>query len=261
MQWLLARHFAQSDIAEAGNWTSLLDLGRNAITKKKLFQGHFFGPLEQLVGKRLFTFTLLRDPVERALSHYGHVMRDTTHYLHQQAVALGSFDAYIENPETRMTVSNFQARMLALEFDVESLYRGLSPMERASWYVERHIETTDFGLGGDALLSAAQSVLDRFEMVGITERFRHSLALLCYKRSWSYPEEMVDRNVNLGRIRCTDLAPSTLQRLEQLNDVDVPLYEHARTNFEAEFDRMVISSVNEHQKSLGLGRFIGLHHG
>lgn len=256
MQWILSQHFAQEEIAAAFTWTTLLGLDRKTLSRQKLFQGHFYGPLEKLVRQPLFRFTVLRDPVERALSHYGHVLRDNAHYLHQRALELGSLEAYLEDPVTQMTISNFQSRMLALDFDVEEMYSNLTDAERTNWQLERYIETTDFGLYGSELLSAAQAKLDSFDFVGITERFAETLALLCHKRGWKYPIEVHDKNINERRPRQTEFPASTLLRLTELNEIDIALYRNASAAFDESYRQMLAELIPGNSKKKCLQRFL-----
>jgi hypothetical protein len=261
IQSLLAQYYAPKDIAEAGSLTTLLGLDRKMLSRKKLFQGHFYGPLEQIVGQNCFSFTILRDPIDRALSHYGHVLTHKIHYLHQRAIELGSFDAYLEDPLAQMTVSNFQARMLSLDCDIEGLYKGLTDKARANWELEKYIETTDFGLNGQALLYAAQAKLDKFGLVGITERFDETLALLMYKLGWPYPAEIHDQNVNPLRIRRSELSPRTLQRLSNLNEIDNVLYLVASKAFDKNFNQFLMELVTRYSKKSILQRLMAWKNG
>ncbi len=244
MQTIVSQHFAPGEIAAAGDWTSLLRLDRKSFSRAKLFQGHFYGSMESVIGRPSFRFTILRDPLERALSHYGHVLRDERHYLHRRALELGSIEAYIDDPITRMTISNFQSRMLALEFDVEAYYQDLTEAERQAWALEFHIETSDLGPNGDQLLTAARARLETFDAVGITERFPQTLALLCYRRRWEYPVGFIAQNVNSQRITQPELRPGTVQRLKELNDVDIALYSTARSMLESSCHEMLVDLVN-----------------
>lgn len=236
MQSILSRHYDTSQIAEAFTWTTLLNVERAELANKKLFQGHFYGPLEDIAGVRCNTFTVLRDPIERALSHYGHVRRDKSHYLHDRAEGLGTLEAYLADPVTRSTVSNFQSRMLALEFDVEAHFFRLSDQEKSQWLLERHIETTDFGLTEEQVFSAAQQRLDRFFFTGITERFSETLTLLCDAMRWKYPKDQAQQNTNPERPRRNALPPDTLKELERLNEVDLTLYSAAQARFQEQLE-------------------------
>lgn len=244
MQRILSQHFSPDDIASSWSWTPLLAEDRKSLGRKKLFQGHFYGPLERLIGRECFCFTILRDPIERALSHYGHVVSDTNHYLHRRALELGSFPAYLEDPITRMTVSNFQARMLAMNVDVAAMFEDLTQEERSGWYLERHIETTDFGFENNEILAAAQERLSKCDVVGLTERFAETLALLCYKCGWPYPSEIQHHNVNKNRPRQFQLSPDILQRLVELNETDIALYHIACNVFEGDFHQILAEMIS-----------------
>ena len=50
--------------------------------------------------------TFLRHPVERALSHYGHIMRHAGHCLHAWARELNDFGAFLRDPTLFTYVSN-----------------------------------------------------------------------------------------------------------------------------------------------------------
>lgn len=256
MQAFIAQHFAAKEIVVAGNLTTLLGLERRRIAQGRLFQGHFFGALEQITDKDIFQFTILRDPVERALSHYGHVLRDNEHYLHRRALELGSFDAYLDDPIAGMTVINFQARMLALDSNVRELYQALSEQERQEWCLERYVETTDFGLSADAVLAKARERLSDFDVVGITEHFSETLALLCFRRGWPYPGEIGAKNVNKDRPLRESLAPQTLNRLIDLNATDFALYESARLSCEEDFRHMLAGLVTDHANKFNLKRIL-----
>lgn len=261
LQGLIARNFMPADVAEAFTWTTLLKLERALLASKKLVQGHFYGPLEAHAGITCFRFTLLRDPVERALSHYGHVLRDERHYLHRRAKELGTFEAYLDDPETRMTVVNFQARMLGLDCDIESVYQGLAPDERDNWTLERLIETTDLCTPTGDLLDRARQRLDGFDVVGLTERFDESLALLCYRRGWPFPEEIHSTNINADRPRRQALAPDTLARLIELNAIDSALYESARERFLRDFRAMLAGLVTNQARKSSMKALLGRLHG
>lgn len=261
MQELLSARFEPDDIAAAITWTTLLGADRKAICQKKLFQGHFFGPLEQFVGQQCFRFTVLRDPIERALSHYGHVLRDEQHYLHQRALELGSFEAYLDDPVASMTVTNFQARMLALDCDIEAIYCGLTDQERTAWQLERYIETTLLEPNDSFLLEKAQARLADFDVVGLTERFEETLALLCYKRGWAFPDAIHPKNVNIERPRRTALVPGTLNRLTELNSIDAALYDSAHQRFSDDFRQMLARLVSARADKKVLARLFGWMHG
>ena len=242
---LLREHFAPTYVCPTWSWTTLLDLDKAELARYKLFQGHYYGQSGFVISQPCFSFTILRDPIERALSHYGHVVRDPEHYLHQRAMALGSLDAYLEDPVTKMTVSNFQARMLALDVDIEAVYKELTDEQKATWFLEQFVETNEFGMNEQELLAAAKMKLETFDFFGVTERLSEAIALLCYKLSWKYPEKIMDLNVNTSRPKRGDVAQSTIAKLEQLNAVDIALYEWAQQESHAKFMHVLAVLINK----------------
>lgn len=246
LQLFMRQQVASAYVCPTWSWTSLLNLDKAELARYKLFQGHYYGQSESVIGRPCFSFTILRDPIERALSHYGHVVRDPEHYLHRRAMELGDIDAYLEDPVTRMTVSNFQARMLALDVDVEALYRALTEAQKEAWFLEQFIETNDFGMHEQELLAAAKKKLASFDFFGVTERLSESIALLCYKLSLKCPDKITDQNVNISRPKRWDVAQSTIARLEQLNSVDLALYEWAQQEFHKQFMHVLADLINQH---------------
>lgn len=104
--------FLAKDICPARLWHQLFSFTDDELRSFKIFSGHFYSYLNLLVNSPMRRFVFLRDPIERALSHYGHIVRDTEHYLHKKAMALGSLEAFLCDPVTREVVHNFQARSL-----------------------------------------------------------------------------------------------------------------------------------------------------
>lgn len=219
-------------VCPAYTWTTLLSIPSSELHQYKIFSGHFYGQIEQQINTDLFKFSLLRDPLERAFSHYGHVIRDPSHYLHRRATELGSFQAYLEDPLTRTSISNFQSRMLAINADVKSIYQGMTDTEKASWALEKHLETTDFGASEDQILWAAKARITNFDLIGITERLSEFIALLCLKLSWPYPKTLVSTNINIKRPKHEEQPDQIIETLKNINNIDIALYDWAKDRFD-----------------------------
>jgi hypothetical protein len=247
---ILSAEFREADICPANNWTELLEMDQEALAGYRLFKGHFYGELSGFLGRRPYTFTLLRDPVERALSHYGHVMRDPAHYFHRRAVELGSLDAYLADPVTRMTVSNFQTRLLALNALPQEIFHGLSAEQRKAGDLERQLETVELDASSSQVLARAQRRLSEFGFVGFTERFEESVALLCYELGWTFPEHIADENINSARLKRSEVSDSSLRLLLELNQLDLELYRRASVIFRERMKRMFSGLLQHNEQSL-----------
>ena len=94
-------------------WDQLIGVTGHELNQWDLFRGHFLAHLEPYLGRQLATFTILRDPVERTISHYYHVRRAMDHpsYSYAQQLSLAEFCVH---PMTRHMVENYQAGYLTV---------------------------------------------------------------------------------------------------------------------------------------------------
>lgn len=145
--------------------------------------------------------TMLRHPVNRAISAYYHVVRVPTHRLHD------SFhqDEVELDEGLRRISANLQVRYLAAV-----------PLDR---------EVTI-----DDLKRAKHNLSDGFAAFGVLERFTESLILLKRQFGWRTPYYNNNRNVGGNRPHQTD--PAVLELAESLNTLDMALYQHALALFE-----------------------------
>ncbi|MGF1504906.1 MAG: hypothetical protein GYB64_16640 [Chloroflexi bacterium] len=156
--------------------------------------------------------TMLRDPVRRAVSQYGHKVRDGA-----AAFIRTPFPEFVEGlaagtigPETHAgTQSNVQVRYLA----------DVSPRKPV---VEAHLHIA---------LERLRSGLFAF---GLTERFPESVALFQRVMGWSRLT-VVTRNRASGPK--PSLTPGQSEALQAYHHLDVRLYQAARDHFDAQLRR------------------------
>lgn len=218
-------------------WHELLSVPQSEIAKKKLIRGHFAAYLHKHYVGPVRYFTFLRNPIERALSHYAHVLKNPPHYYHDLARELGSFGAYLRDPRTQPTVSNFQLRNLAADFNPGELAVGLSAEQLERRELERLLDTREIGMPTDVALTIANARLEQMCFVGITEEFDRSFKLLCEMFGLPKAIEPAIRNANPGRISLSDLSAADRNLLMKLNHADIELYENAKKRFEQDWER------------------------
>jgi hypothetical protein len=224
--------FSSDQICPPHLWNELLEYDRKSLSKFRLFRGHFYTALEPFLGHPLKTFVFLRDPIDRALSHYGHIMRAKEHYLHAKAVRLGTFEAFLHDIECRETVRNFQSKCLALKFDVKTLAGSLSEQMLKSLRLEQNIETTPPILNAEQLLDEARLALRRIECICITEYFSDSQKLLCKTFNWPLMKSNERLNENPQKMCASELSAEAAALLKQLNTADLQLYKEAKNTFQ-----------------------------
>jgi FkbM family methyltransferase len=222
---------------ERWTWESMLKWTPEELRHCQIINGHFAGYLFKHYPLPLRYFTLVRDPLSRAVSHYEHVLRDKTHYFHGLAQELGTFGAYLRDERTQPTIVNFQLRCLGATFDPVEVAKTLTPGQIAQGELEKHLDTMPLDRPVEELLQTAQARLDQMFFVGLTERFEESLSLLCEIFSWPRPAMIGASNVNPRARSVKDLPSADLRLLERLNEADIELYQRAKARFERDWAR------------------------
>lgn len=222
--------FQESEICPPHLWHDLLAYKDRPLTSFRLFRGHFYRPLEAFLGRPLNAFTILRDPIERALSHFGHVIRGPGHYLHKRAKDLGTLSGYINDPVTSETVKNFQAKCLVNMFNPVGIAQHLSTSQLDLLDLEKAIETAPACLSDELLLEAALERLREFIFVGIAENMDESLNKMNSTFGCNI-QAMPFENANNQRILRAELHEKDLEKLIDLNAVDLKVYAEALSLF------------------------------
>jgi Sulfotransferase family len=233
----LISQFGNNDVCPAHLWRNLLEIPPERVAEYSLIWGHFYSYLYRYVSNQMRYVTILRDPVERALSHYGHIMLHKEHYLHARAKELGDFSAYLRDPEMATTLANFQVMSLALDLDPVATASALSADQLASLELERRLETARSSATAEDMLGVAKRRLRQMHFVGITERLDESVALLCEKFHWQRPEHVESHNVNGNRLRSEGVSKTDLALLRKINEADYQLYEFANQLFLDDLNR------------------------
>lgn len=172
----------------------------------RLIRGHFDLSLSKLLPPDTRFFTLLRDPVERAISHYYHYRRRTIDPIHP--LAMRSTLAEWVSSCGLVEMDNGQTRRLAGEINL--------PWGR----VTRHM-----------LDRAKSNLVSNFAVVGLTERFEESLILL--HRAFNWPlYRITAENIGVSRPPRAEVSEQALKVIEDCNRFDLDLYQFASVLFE-----------------------------
>ena len=172
----------------------------------RLIRGHFDLSLSKLLPPDTRFFTLLRDPVERAISHYYHYRRRTIDPIHPLAM--------------RSTLSEWVSSCGLVEMDNGQTRRLAGEINLPWGRVTRHM-----------LDRAKSNLVSNFAVVGLTERFEESLILLHLAFNWPL-YRITAENVGVSRPPRAEVSEQALKVIEDCNRFDLDLYQFASVLFE-----------------------------
>ncbi len=181
----------------------LAAIPRREMDRLRVVMGHMYFGAHAFVDRPSTYVTVLRDPVDRVISHYYFVRRDPSHYLYESAHKM-SLKEYVEFCN-RQEPNNDQTRLLAGKCNECS-----------------------FGLCSDEMLGIAKrNLAEYFAVVGITEEFDRSLILMKHTLGWHTPF-YAKQNVSQDRLRKQDIPLETLRAIQAYNELDIDLYGYAK---------------------------------
>ena len=167
----------------------------------RLVHGHFDMSLSERLPSNIRYFTLLRDPVERAISHYYHYRRMITDPINPLAMRSSLVD-WVTNIGL-VEMDNGQTRRLAGAMNLPCGRVTPQVFDRAKTNMARY-----------------------FSVVGLTERFEESLILLQHQFGWPLCR-LRALNVGEDRPQRTDVSEEVLRIIRDCNRFDSSLYQFA----------------------------------
>jgi hypothetical protein len=166
-----------------------------------------------------FTFTFLRDPVERALSAYSFYRTRPPEFADQLLLFGRGREAYERARE---------CLRLCREGSIEDLIRG-APSIAAEYFGNRQARVLGDAApeGGEELLGDALRGLERCDFIGLSERLDESALWLTRRLGWQPLTPLPQINVTSQRIRRDQVSSGGLEALHRLTSVDRELYGRA----------------------------------
>jgi len=167
-------------------------------------------------------FTLLRDPVERVISHYYYVSRSPDNYLYERVTKNKiSLEQYITE-EMIKEINDSQVRFLS----------GIG----------FHF---DFNRCPNDLLELAKILLDEFFIVaGLVEHFDETMLLLKRALNW-LPPVYSRQNTTRDRPKRKEIEPEVIKLIKDHNRLDLKLYRYVKQNFTKKIKSMGPSFQSE----------------
>ncbi len=160
--------------------------------------------------------TMLRDPVDRVISTYYYIRNTVRDPLCEQVneMSLEEFISYMERE------------------DIEN--NPYEPMEDLRNIKFRTVNlATRYLSGGDPtqLAEAKENLRNYFLFAGMTEMYSESLFFMEKLFGWKIAAGTKMRNNNPNRIPVHEVSPSMIERIKELNQLDIELYEGAKAKF------------------------------
>ncbi|HRX60750.1 MAG TPA: Wzt carbohydrate-binding domain-containing protein [Candidatus Competibacter sp.] len=194
----------------------LVDRAQNAIKQYHnyaMITGHFwFAPNEKLDTNRYY-LTMLRHPVDRILSHYFFAKNDVSARGGNLAIELAktmSLDEYVFSNQSQISeiIENFQTHhYLQIEWNGSD-------------------QLTD-----DTQLELAKKALLHYKLAGVFHQLTEFIDVLCYECRWPVVREIPRVNITSKRPKLSEIDKKIIRRLEELNQLDIALYEYATRMF------------------------------
>jgi Sulfotransferase family len=176
--------------------------------------GHMAFGLHRFLPRPVVYATMLREPVDRVISHYYYALHAADHPLHRQVV------------DARMTAEDYVVSGILDELNDGQVRR----------LAAAHPEDIPYGaVPREVLETAKRNLRDHF-VVGLTERFDASLLLFGRALGWT-KLNYVSLNVTPGRLSRSGIPASLRRLIEKYNALDTELYEYAQELFNAQLSR------------------------
>jgi hypothetical protein len=198
-------------------WKDFPDLPERERAAIDVVVGHVHFGVHEYLPEPATYLTMLRDPVDRVVSHYYYVLSNPTHYLHRKIADRG------------YTLQQFAITRVSHELD----------NDQVRWLTDKHHFDIPTGRVGRALLDEAKWNLEHgIAVVGLMERFEESVR--CFEAALGWPPARIRerRNVNPERPPLSEIDPAALEAIREVNRYDVELYEFARALFEEQALRL-----------------------
>jgi len=172
-----------------------------------VFKGHMPFGLHSVLPRAAGYITVLREPVERAISDYYFARRFRPHPHHRAAHRLTLEEFFVQKHQ-----HNLQSRILA------------GPSSH---------ELFPSACNAATLAAAKENLARQFLVVGLTERFDETLALLKVVLGWKVKRYRSFRVAD-NRIPKQLVEPATLALIHEWERFDIALYSYAASLFEKE---------------------------
>lgn len=236
---ILKAHFAPEELSFSRFIQDFIKLPPDQIANFKVVSGHYFYNISTFIPRSPVYITMLRDPIERAISKYAMLQRMTSHYAHD-IVKSQSLLEFATDPRTLPLYANSQTRYIAADPNAVEIRKTLPPEERDTFELWRRMENyAPNGYSDPELLERAKERLQNFAFVGLTEQFDEAIEVLCYTFGWPVPPAPKVLNVSPNRPAHSDIPQEVIDIIRENTQLDAALYQTGKQLFDAHYNQML----------------------
>nr|WP_309101251.1 sulfotransferase family 2 domain-containing protein [Fredinandcohnia onubensis] len=184
----------------------VLELPEEFRNSLKFIYGHFLFGTHEYFPKPFTYISMMRDPVDRFISAYYHIIRVPTNRWHEKVKNL-TLEEFIDSDDFNLQAEpNIQTRFFC----------GKEPL---------------------SLETAKKNMDEYFSIVGITESFGESLFLMKEEFKWGNINYRT-RNAAPNRPRKNKVSKEVWNKIAAKNQLDIELYEYAKKRLEEKIQAM-----------------------
>ena len=203
-------------------------MDNNTLEHIDLLFGHIDFGIHKNFIKDVDYVTMIRHPLNRLVSHYNYVKRESKHYLHKKVVDNNlSLKQFVENGYS-LELNNGMVRIL--------IGAGGSHKNEYSKY------NIPFGKCENWMLQEAkENIKQHFKIVGLQEEFEKSIVLLKRTLNWNTYKPYVSQNRTLKKYKQLD--EDTYNVIRKYNELDFQLFECVQDSFKEKWYSELIENT------------------
>jgi len=178
----------------------------------RLLKGHMPYGMHGYIPRKSSYISVLRDPVERVISQYYYIKKNTANPLHDKVEKGG------------MTINDFVSSGIAI---------GMNNGQCR--FLNGDIDEYPFDSCDQSLLdNVKRHIKEQFIWLGITERFDESILLLSRLLAWEKRPHYIRENVSKVRKRKSQVEQKDIDAIKYFNKFDIQLYQMANEQLDAQ---------------------------
>lgn len=243
--WLFSRHSTGWKCGLHADWTELTSCVDEMMDKIE----------DHEIKRRYFYITFLRNPIHRFVSEFRHVRRGAT-WKNAKLLCQGRHATKEEVPfcyETdtweNVTLDEFMACESNLAINRQT--RMLADLSLVGCYNKSMMKPEE---RNKAMLLSAKNNLKRMAFFGLTEYQEISQYLFEETFNLKFGVRFEQHNQTISDLALQDIDSETLKRIEELNSLDVQLYEYAKELLQQRFKKLSSQDVHFKEHFLNMGR-------